>query len=419
VQRRGPRLLAQTSVVRERMRESESMASQKTNPVKPDTNGTHTLERDAADIHLNAVTAAASTGGELSSSAGAGAESSGADPGGGDARQGDAVDAVAGEAVANVPDAAPADDEDIVDTHAYLKGLLEVLLFVSDHPLTLKELARAAKIDRQRAQELVEELRQERLGRGIRLEDVGGGFVFRSSPVYAQYVRNFLAQRPVRLSRAQLETLSIIAYRQPITRPEVDAVRGVDSGPVIKGLLERELIRILGKKDEPGRPMLYGTSPVFLELFGLKSLRELPTLKEFTELSDDSKRKFEQVIGDDAPEGAVLTPPEAADAADEDIEPAGDVALRRASAIGDDASRDDSGVVSDATRANRGDETDEDDEADEDDDEADEDDDVDEEDEADEDDDDVDEEDEADEEDDDVDEEDEADEEDDEGERGA
>ncbi len=193
----------------------------------------------------------------------------------------------------------------IEDTHSFLKGLIEAILYVSDRPLTIKEIARAARTDKKRAGELVEELKQDLEGGGLRIDEVAEGLVFRTNPVYASYVRNFLEQRPVRLSRAQLETLSIIAYRQPMTRPEIDDIRGVDCGPVLKGLLERDLVRILGKKDEPGRPMLYGTTPAFLELFSLSSLRELPTLKEFTELSEDSRRKFEQETGEEAPEGPI------------------------------------------------------------------------------------------------------------------
>jgi len=118
----------------------------------------------------------------------------------------------------------------------------------------------------------------------------------------------------VRLTRAQVETLAIAAYRQPITRPEVDDIRGVDSGATLKLLLERDLVRILGKKDEPGRPILYGTTTQFLEFFGLKSLKDLPTLKEFTELSDESRRVAEAELGDVLPEGSgepsdTLTPP--------------------------------------------------------------------------------------------------------------
>jgi segregation and condensation protein B len=103
-----------------------------------------------------------------------------------------------------------------------------------------------------------------------------------------------LQVKPMRLTRAALETLAIVAYRQPITRPEIEDLRGVDSGAVTKALLERKLIRILGKKDEPGRPLLYGTSKEFLELFNLRDLTQLPTLREFQELSEESRRIVEE-----------------------------------------------------------------------------------------------------------------------------
>jgi segregation and condensation protein B len=197
------------------------------------------------------------------------------------------------------------DETRVDDTGAYLKGLLEALLFVSDHPLEIKDLARAAKIDKKRAEELVQEIRADYEKRGIRLDEVGDGYAFRSNPTYSEYVRGYLSLRPVRLSRAQLETLSIVAYRQPITRPEVDDIRGVDAGPVLKGLLERDLVRIIGKKDEPGRPILYGTTQTFLQVFSLKSLRDLPTLREFTELNDESRKTFEEELGEEAPEGPI------------------------------------------------------------------------------------------------------------------
>jgi segregation and condensation protein B len=201
-------------------------------------------------------------------------------------------------------EATDAGAEEVVEpTGPYLKGLIEAVLFVSDHPLELKDVARAARIDRARAQELLDELTRDYEDRGIRLELVAGGYAFRSSPEYAERVRQYLSLRPVRLSRAQLETLAIVAYRQPITRPEIDDVRGVDSGPVLKGLLERDLVRIIGKKDEPGRPMLYGTTGGFLEAFSLKSLRDLPTLREYTELSEESRRVFEAELGEPPPEG--------------------------------------------------------------------------------------------------------------------
>jgi segregation and condensation protein B len=190
------------------------------------------------------------------------------------------------------------------DTEAFLSGLVEALLFTSQKPLALKDIARSAGIDRPRAKELLDRLIENYRPRGLSIEEVAGGFVMRSSARYAPYVQKLLALRPIRLSRAQLETLAIIAYRQPVTKPEVDDIRGVDSGQVIKGLLERALLKILGKKDEPGRPMLYGTTNDFLELLNLQSLKDLPTLREYTELSEESQKKFSEETGEMAPAGA-------------------------------------------------------------------------------------------------------------------
>jgi segregation and condensation protein B len=207
--------------------------------------------------------------------------------------------------------------DDPAEAEAHLKSLIEAVLFVADRPIELKELARLVKLDRRRLTELLAALTEDYRDRGIYLQEVGGGYAFRTNPIHSVTVKKFLAQRPVRLSRAQLETLAIVAYRQPITRPEVDDIRGVDSGPVLKGLFDRELIRILGKKDEPGRPMLYGTSPQFLELFNLGSLQDLPTLKEFTELSDDSRLTYENETGEDVPEGSLIPEVDDPDGVDE------------------------------------------------------------------------------------------------------
>ncbi len=212
-----------------------------------------------------------------------------------------------------VEDGPGVDEDDVENVEQFLKGLVEAIVFSADKPQTAKDVARAARLDKGRAQELIDLLIEETKDRGVRLVSVADGYAFRTNSAYSNYVREFLAQRPVRLSRAQLETLAIIAYRQPLTRPEVDDIRGVDSGGVIKVLLERELIRVLGKKDEPGRPMIYGTTNQFLELFSLSSLRDLPTLREFTELSDDSRAKFESEVGEPAPEGPI--DPSAYDAA--------------------------------------------------------------------------------------------------------
>jgi segregation and condensation protein B len=145
------------------------------------------------------------------------------------------------------------------------------------------------------------ELSQEYAERGIALDEVAGGYQFRTAARYAPFVRNLTQQKPTKLTRAQLEVLAIIAYRQPVTRPEIDDVRGVDSGSAIKVLLERDVIKIIGKRDDAGRPMLYATTNGFLELFGLKNLRDLPTLKEFAELSPESRDIYERRIGEPLP----------------------------------------------------------------------------------------------------------------------
>ena len=196
-----------------------------------------------------------------------------------------------------------AEVDSILLQRKHLRGLLEALVFASDSPITPKELAKLASAPQKQVKELLGELKTDYSTRGMHLDEVAGGWVFRTSPQYAPFVRDLTKQKPVRLTRAQVETLAIIAYRQPITRPEVDDVRGVDSGPVLKLLLERDLVRILGKRDEPGRPLIYGTTGHFLEFFGLKSLKDLPTLREFTELSDESRADFEDELGE-TPEDA-------------------------------------------------------------------------------------------------------------------
>ena len=206
----------------------------------------------------------------------------------------------------------------------HLRGLLEALVFASDSPITPKELGKLASAPQKQVKELLAELKIDYATRGMHLDEVAGGWVFRTSPQYAPFVRDLTKQKPVRLTRAQVETLAIIAYRQPITRPEIDDVRGVDSGPVLKLLLERDLVRILGKRDEPGRPLIYGSTGHFLEFFGLKSLKDLPTLREFTELSDESREAFEDELSE-TPEDAARRAAEAevAEAGHEGGEPSG------------------------------------------------------------------------------------------------
>ena len=174
-------------------------------------------------------------------------------------------------------------------TGTSLKSVVESLLFVSDAPLTLDRLCSILEeYDPDDIRDALAELDADyvREGRGICLAEVAGGWQLRSRQENADFLRRLSRIRPYRFSQSAMETLAIIAYRQPITRSEVEYLRGVDSGGVLKTLLDKKLVRILGKKDIPGRPLIYGTSREFLEAFSLKDLAGLPTLKEVRELTD-------------------------------------------------------------------------------------------------------------------------------------
>lgn len=178
----------------------------------------------------------------------------------------------------------------LLDT-AELKPILEALLFAAPGPVRLEQLALAAEVDPGLVAPLLAELAEEYrcAGRGFVLVALAEGYQLRTRPEHAEMVRRLQSSRPVRMSRAAMEALAIIAYRQPVTRADIDYLRGVDSGGVVKSLLDKRLVRIVGKKDIPGRPLIYGTSREFLEFFGLQSLDDLPTLKEFTELTKESE----------------------------------------------------------------------------------------------------------------------------------
>ena len=172
-----------------------------------------------------------------------------------------------------------------------LLALVESLLFATDKPLTVLRLRQlSGERSTARIQGAIDQLMTHYRDRGIVLHFVAGAYQFRTHPRCSQWVQSLIAGRPVRMSRAQLETLAIVAYRQPITRPEIDDIRGVDSGATLKLLSDRSLVRVLGKKEEPGRPLLYGTTKEFLEFFNMNELRDLPTLREYHELSEDSLR---------------------------------------------------------------------------------------------------------------------------------
>lgn len=210
---------------------------------------------------------------------------------------------------AAIAEPAEAPRDDVARRH--LRGLLEALLFVSERPMKAADLADIARADTKDVRSILEELSEQYRSeaRGFQLDELAGGWQLRTSAAYAPFVRELTQAKPVKLSRAQVETLAIIAYRQPITRPEIEDIRGVDAGAVLKLLLDRDMIRVLGKKDEPGRPLLYGTTGHFLTFFGLKSLKDLPTLREFTELTEESREVVERELGEVLPEGPREPPP--------------------------------------------------------------------------------------------------------------
>jgi segregation and condensation protein B len=164
-----------------------------------------------------------------------------------------------------------------------LKAILESLLFAAAEPVALSQLVTVLEgVARDDIKQALGEMKVAYAagGRGIVLEEVANGYQLRTPREHALYVRKLLAAKPPRLSRPLLETVAIVAYRQPITRPEIEQLRGVDCGGVIDTLIERRLIQIAGRKEAPGRPIMYTTTREFLELFGLKDLSGLPDLEE-------------------------------------------------------------------------------------------------------------------------------------------
>lgn len=177
--------------------------------------------------------------------------------------------------------------------NSQLKAIIESLIFVSDAPLSLERikevLGEVNKKDLQRlVLELIEEY-QQAAGRGFFLTEVAEGYQFRTRPEYADWIRKLKKTKPSSLSQPAIETLAIIAYRQPVTRMDVEKIRSVDCGGVLRTLLEKKLIHIIGRKDLPGKPLVYGTSKKFLEVFGLKDLASLPTLKDLEGLGPSSQ----------------------------------------------------------------------------------------------------------------------------------
>ena len=168
-----------------------------------------------------------------------------------------------------------------------IEAIIESLLFVAGEPVSFRRMceiiAEAPKAEVQAAlEELIKKF--EAPDRGLTIAEVAGGWQLQTDSDNALWVGRLLQARPIRLSRPSLETLAMVAYKQPVTKAEIDDIRGVDSGGVLKTLLDYGFIRIAGRKDVPGKPLIYGTDRRFMEFFRMKSLSELPTLREMEEI---------------------------------------------------------------------------------------------------------------------------------------
>lgn len=191
-----------------------------------------------------------------------------------------------------------------------LKPVVESLIFASDEPVSLERLTNIIEgAGRKEVREAVEELAGEYAERagGIYIEEVAGGYQFRTSPDHAPWLRRLLKIGPKRISKAAMEALAIIAYKQPVTRAEVEAIRGVDSGGVVATLMDKRFIKIVGRKEVPGRPVVYGTTPEFLETFDLDDLSCLPSLRDIRSLEEEYAAEEEAEEG--LPEGGGETAP--------------------------------------------------------------------------------------------------------------
>ncbi len=175
-------------------------------------------------------------------------------------------------------------DANLITDRSEILKALEATIFASPKPISLirlKNLLNAFKFDSSQLSEALEELVKTYENRGIQLVKVAGGYQFRTHPGQSDILQKLLEDKPARLGRSALEVLAIVSYKQPVTRAEIDAVRGVDSGHLLKGLIDKNLIRSMGHAETPGRPVLYGTAPYFMEIFGLNSLDDLPAIDEF------------------------------------------------------------------------------------------------------------------------------------------
>lgn len=216
--------------------------------------------------------------------------------------------------------------------------VVEALVLASPEPLSAARIAQIApECTPALAKDLVADLNEQyaKQERAFEIWEVAGGYQVRTRAEYSGYLQKLQKQRPLRLSQASLETLSIVAYKQPATRADIEQVRGVEAGAVLKGLLDRGLVKITGHKEVPGRPMLYGTTRRFLEVFGLESLKQMPVLRELEDLAREHGLASEAEVEAEAEAEA------ATEAEDESVEDVADAA----DALDDDDDDDDGGAA--------------------------------------------------------------------------
>lgn len=176
-----------------------------------------------------------------------------------------------------------------------IKNIIESLLFVADAPLSIDRLKHiVGEADGREIRAALQALSDEydARGGGFFLSEVGGGYQIRTRAAYHEWIKRLIRPNPMRLSQPAMETLAIIAYKQPIIRADIEHLRGVDCGGVLRMLMEKKLVRVLGRKEIPGRPLIYATTRQFLEMFDLKDLNALPTASEietFTKTSEPEK----------------------------------------------------------------------------------------------------------------------------------
>ena len=202
-----------------------------------------------------------------------------------------------------------------------LKPIIESLIFAAESAISFERIFGALEGEEKAAvkaalSELIEDYRA-RAG-GFYIEEVASGYQFRTNPEFAPWLRRFFKIGMQKISKAAMETLAVIAYKQPVTRGEIEGIRGVDSGGVLATLMEKRFIRIVGRKELPGRPVVYGTTKEFLETFELRDLSCLPSLKDLKKMEEEYAQEQGQQRAEDAVEDAVQGAQKAAGGQNED-----------------------------------------------------------------------------------------------------